>query len=686
MPLGVRRVHTFDTSGKRVHEKPFREHIRHGLFRRNQPAAVSDCANCQNRSAAAGAEVSAHHTTGPSVALHTANTVSLEQQFDTSSLRLSLYSDTLVRVTWTAALLNDVILDLRARRGDTAGVEVKAAALGCPYLGETLSAFGNMPDGGTLILGVDEATGFAITGLGDVSAIEQGVAAQARTSVTPPVQCSFDSIEISGATVLVCEVSPLPLESRPATHHGKAYLRQSDGDYELGAQELAQLELLKTQARRPTHPDRAPVPGTGVDALDSGLVSSFIQAVRASTHRHSQVDDDEVLRRQGVLAEDGSATVAGLYALGAYPQQHLRHLSITAAVRPPRSAGFRTHDLVHLDGPLPELLDEAMSWIRRNTRTSMGYDERGHGRDFDELPMLAVREIVANALVHRNLDAITENKGIDIRLLEDRLVVTNPGGLWGVSERQLGQPGARSAVNSTLYEICKYVRLPDGSRVIEGEGGGIREARLAIREAGLRPPTFVDTSLRFTVLMSRHTLLTDDDLEWLSSLSGANSLSSEQRGVLAEMRQGVQWTNSLVRARFAPMDSVEARRMMQHLVDSGFAVMTGDRGSASYSLAPSLAPGSRRATTAPTLFDDSSDLDDVPAEIAKISANARAVWAALDSPRSINELIDRVSLSERQVRYALSRMRAAGAVSMAGTQGDRATRYRRRERYRADRM
>lgn len=582
-------------------------------------------------------------------------------------------------MAWNAALLNDLILELRARRGDTTAVEVKAATLGCPHLGETLSAFGNMPDGGTIILGVDEATEFSIIGLTDVATIEQGVAAQARTAISPPVQCSFESIEVSGATVLVCTVSPLPLENRPATHQGRAYLRQSDGDYELGAQELAQLELLKTQANRPTHPDRAPIPGTGVDDLDPTLVSNFLQAVRRSTSRHSQVDDDEVLRRKGVLAVDGSATVAGLYALGDYPQQHLPHLTVTAAVRPPRSAGVRTQDLVHLDGPLPAMLDSAMTWIRRNTRSSMGYDERGHGRDYDELPMLAVREIVANSLVHRNLDAITENKGIDIRLLDDRLVVTNPGGLWGVSERQLGQPGARSAVNSTLYEICKYVRLPDGSRVIEGEGGGIREARLAIREAGLRPPTFIDTSLRFTVLMSRHTLLTDDDLEWLSSLPGAESLSSEQRGVLAEMYHGVEWTNSLIRERFAPMDSVEARRMMQHLVDRGFAVKTGDRGSAAYVLAPHLAEESPRTDTAPTLVDGTTDHVNVPPEIKRISENASTMWAALETPKSINELIDRAALSERQVRYALSRMREAGVVSMEGSQGDRGAKYRRHE-------
>ncbi|MFT4165685.1 MAG: ATP-binding protein [Microlunatus sp.] len=61
------------------------------------------------------------------------------------------------------------------------------------------------------------------------------------------------------------------------------------------------------------------------------------------------------------------------------------------------------------------------------------------------------------------------------------------------SESRLGRPGAKSAVNPVLYDICKFVRMPDASRVIEGEGGGIREAITALTSAGLRPPRFIDT-------------------------------------------------------------------------------------------------------------------------------------------------------------------------------------------------
>ena len=143
-----------------------------------------------------------------------------------------------------------------------------------------------------------------------------------------------------------------------------------------------------------------------------------------------------------------------------------------------------------------------MQWIRRNLPTGMRYDEAGNGQDAPVLPLRAVRELIANALVHRNLDAATDTKRVEIRIVEDKLVITSPGGLEGVSEHQLGQPDGKSAVNPHLYDISRNLRTSNGARVIEGEGGGIREVQEAVAQAGLPPPAFRDFGTRFTAILS----------------------------------------------------------------------------------------------------------------------------------------------------------------------------------------
>lgn len=587
---------------------------------------------------------------------------------------------------WTSASLQELIAVLRRRLGDTADVEVKSAAGGCPALGETLCAFANMPDGGTIILGLDESTGFTPVGLTDIAGLEQGVAGQARTGVTPPVHCEFQTFKVESRPVLVAQVEGLPLEQRPARHRGQAYLRQSDGDYAMSEQELAQLELLKTQAFRPTRPDREPVPDTGVHDLDADLLTAFLAAARRSSRRYASADDEEVLKATGVVSRTGALTLAGLYAMGRSPQSVSPSLSVTAAVQLPQSSGARTRDLVHLVGPIPDLLEDSMAWVVRNTRTTMGYDDRGHGTDETEIPMRAVREIVANALIHRNLDAITDSKRVEIRLLEDRLTITSPGGLWGVSESQLGRPGAKSAVNPVLYDICKYVRMADGSRVIEGEGGGIREAVEALRTTGLRAPRFVDSGVRFSVVIARHTLLAEDDLAWLGDVAADLALTSEQRAVLVSMRHGDVWTNGRVRQEFPPTDSVQARRLLQQLVDTGLVQMHGDRGTATYGIAPAKhVPEDHREAAQEVPPGEESVDPDAPVVAShdgrrrrtapSMPKNGAAVLGVLTASATFREVVGSTGLTESQVRYALSRLIEAGTVTMMGSQGVRHTTY-----------
>lgn len=232
------------------------------------------------------------------------------------------------------------------------------------------------------------------------------------------------------------------------------------------------------------------------------------------------------------------------------PQQFNPSLSITCAVRLSRTVGARTRDLVHLDGPISAMPDDAMARVVRNTRTVMGYDQRGQGRDVTELPIQAVREIVANALVHRTLALLMNSKRVEIRLLDDRLVVTSPGGLWGVGEAQLGRPGGTSAVtpaSTTCAGTPGWPTAPASSRVRVAAASPRRSPRCVRPGCG---PHGSSTGVSFTVPISRHTLLDEDDLGWLSTLPGGPALTSEQRAVLVGMRHGHEWTNGLVPRHF----------------------------------------------------------------------------------------------------------------------------------------
>ena len=88
-------------------------------------------------------------------------------------------------MAWNSETLTRTVDYLRAFGSDTTLIECKRASGGIPKLGPTLCAFANMPEGGTILLGVDEQAGFKITGVSSPAKFEKDITSQNRNSVNP---------------------------------------------------------------------------------------------------------------------------------------------------------------------------------------------------------------------------------------------------------------------------------------------------------------------------------------------------------------------------------------------------------------------------------------------------------------------------------------------------------------------
>lgn len=65
-----------------------------------------------------------------------------------------------------------------------------------------------------------------------------------------------------------------------------------------------------------------------------------------------------------------------------------------------------------IEGTIPQMLDGAMSFVQRNMRVKTILNANGKREDKAEYPMKAVREILLNALIHRDYSMHTENSPI----------------------------------------------------------------------------------------------------------------------------------------------------------------------------------------------------------------------------------------------------------------------------------
>lgn len=123
-------------------------------------------------------------------------------------------------------------------------------------------------------------------------------------------------------------------------------------------------------------------------------------------------------------------------------------------------------------------------------------------RDRTLFPLTAFRELIANALIHRDLSAWSETLAVEVRLMPDRLTIVNPGGLYGVTVDRLGKESVSSPRNSRLITLCQDARTPDGNRVVEGMSTGLQKVAVTLASQGLPAARYFDSGSRFTALLA----------------------------------------------------------------------------------------------------------------------------------------------------------------------------------------
>jgi ATP-dependent DNA helicase RecG len=90
---------------------------------------------------------------------------------------------------------------------------------------------------------------------------------------------------------------------------------------------------------------------------------------------------------------------------------------------------------------------------------------------------------------------------ITLVIRDSMLIISNPGGLCGVSIENLGKTASHSR-NEWLTHICQSISTVDGESVVERIGSGIPTVIFAL-ESEFRPSArFFDEGIRFTVILT----------------------------------------------------------------------------------------------------------------------------------------------------------------------------------------
>lgn len=395
-------------------------------------------------------------------------------------------------------LINDVI----TKKAESQTIEIKSAEHGCPTrLFDTLSSFSNQDDGGIIIFGIDEKDNFAIKGVYDAQDLQKKVTEQCK-QMEPAVRALFTMCEIGEKILVSAEIPGVDVSDRPVFYKGVgrikgSYIRVGESDEPMSEYEIYSYEAFRKRIRD----DIRIVEGAKIQLFDEKRMAEYLSRVKSERRNLADnVSDDEILELMGVTS-DGTPTLAGLMTFSKYPQTYFPQLCITAVALPGTEMGEtgtdgeRFIDNKRITGAIPDMLEEAVEFVRTNSRTKTIIDDNGKRVDKNEYPIKAVREAILNALVHRDYSIYTENTPIRIEMYRDRMEVTNSGGLYGkISIDALGKvhPETRNAALANMLELLN---------ITENRYSGIPTMRREFLNAGLPAPNFSVIHGEFKVVM-----------------------------------------------------------------------------------------------------------------------------------------------------------------------------------------
>jgi len=377
-------------------------------------------------------------------------------------------------------------------------IELKAAHEGTPKVYDTLSSFSNQNDGGVIVFGIDESLGFRPVGVFDPQRLQKDVTDQCA-EMEPAVRPTFATVSLGGAILVGAYIPGQLMGSRPVYRRTAGvtrgtYVRVGDADAKMNANELYEIEAFKSGARD----DVSTTPVSTREMLDSDLVSSFAAKAAEERPHMAHRSDEEVLSLVGA-ERNGVPTLAGMMTLSAYPQQAYPNLCVTAIAVAGNSIGRgeegeRFLDNKRYEGPISQMVEDAMAFVRRNTKTRV-IIAAGRRMDEPEYPENAVREILINSLMHRDYGPYCNGTPTRLVIYGNRLECWNPGGIYGgQSVEELGYTNVQTR-NPTLVSMLEIQGFA------ENRHSGIPVIRDEMRHAGLRPPVFLDERGSFTATL-----------------------------------------------------------------------------------------------------------------------------------------------------------------------------------------
>lgn len=409
---------------------------------------------------------------------------------------------------------------LRAKDSKVEGGQVeRKPSLQKDDIADTISAFGNVPGGGLVVVGA--TSGGQTPGIAreNAESVEFNRILD-RLDSRPRLQTR--TVELPGTTNVLFLVRVFYSPNRVITRtNGDGYVRFGAANRKLSPDELIELRY----SRRERMFDEEPAEDFDVTLLDADLCDRFQKSVRAAANgtKDNSLELD-LLNERLALQHDGNVmlSMAGELLLAKSPERVLPG----AIVRVLRFRGTAESSATEQDrefrGPLPTLIPSVLQFVTGLVRVSDVRQSSGDFLHVEEYPPAAWEEAIVNAIAHRSYS--NRHRQVEVKFFSDRMTVMSPGGLFGLVTQDAINAGPVPSTprNRVLMGGLRHFQLAR----LRGEGS--RAMRQAMEERGLPPPVWREDPMRQFVEL---TLATDYEAR-----SQSSSTSLDWSAVIAKLK------------------------------------------------------------------------------------------------------------------------------------------------------
>lgn len=543
---------------------------------------------------------------------------------------------------------------------------------------ESVSAFGNAR-GGMLVFGLDAENGFApLSGFSPDETAERFSAAMndagpSAVLVNPP-QYAVRRLEFDGAPVLAIDVRELDARLKPCflaeggLQNG-SYKRVGPHNIKLTSAEINELKA----AVLPNDAEAEAVAEADIDDLDMALAAAMIERRRRKSPRALRGAETQSaqLERLNIVDKKGDVRLMGLLAAGFYPQQFFPRLVIAVSVHDGISA--RPVEHIVCDGSLSEMIDDALGVLSRILRRRSASDGHRHADEW-EIPRKALREAIANAVVHREYGRYFLGWPVSVDVYPEKVVVSSPGGLWGGKTVDGMDDGTSRCRNARLMQLMESTSLAsDGGCVAHGCGSGVAAMFDEMETHALARPEFDASPDLFQVTFERPALL--------GARSSARTLPYRQDALFADdkapeepLTPAAAFDDAYVEAERS--DRVAAAEWAAGIAEKAAARDVAKRPAESQAR-PFRAEAVARIDDAPT--DSSASEQDVPAAVRpgkeSIEERIAALLKAAGEPLGARDIADGLGLEMPVFRYRVKKLVDAGVVAATAAPTSKKRKY-----------